>query len=193
MNRCAVLAAAALALSAAPLPGEQPSPGKRPPRVSDAEAHRPGLAPDRVILTWAGDPARSQAVSWRTSTAVTTPVAQIAPAEASPQFAGKAQSVAAVTTYLKSDLNEAHYHSASFEGLEPATEYAYRVGDGANWSEWFQFRTAAEGREPFTFVYFGDTQNDIKALWSRVIRQAHQDAPKARFFLHAGDLIGRGD
>jgi hypothetical protein len=68
-------------------------------------------------------------------------------------------------------------------------KYAYRVGDGVNWSEWFHFRTASDPPEPFTFVYFGDAQNDIRSLWSRVVREAYADAPRARFFLHAGDLV----
>ncbi|ARU40521.1 hypothetical protein CCB80_04950 [Armatimonadetes bacterium Uphvl-Ar1] len=43
--------------------------------------------------------------------------------------------------------------------------------------------------DPFTFVYFGDAQNNVKSMWSRVIRQAQKDAPYADFMLHAGDLI----
>ncbi len=30
-------------------------------------------------------------------------------------------------------------------------------------------------------------------MWSRVIREAHSDAPKARFMIHAGDLINSGN
>ena len=45
----------------------------------------------------------------------------------------------------------------------------YRVGDGVNWSEWFHFRTASDRPEPFSFIYFGDAQTDLKSLWSRVI------------------------
>jgi hypothetical protein len=69
----------------------------------------------------------------------------------------------------------------------------YRVGDGVNWSEWFQFQTASSDPEPFSFIYFGDAQNDLKSLWSRVIREAYSDAPKARFIVHAGDLINRAN
>ncbi|MFM8215573.1 MAG: fibronectin type III domain-containing protein, partial [Pirellula sp.] len=53
--------------------------------------------------------------------------------------------------------------------LQPATKYAYRVGDGVNWSEWFQFRTASTQPEPFSFVYFGDAQNDLRTLVHLVI------------------------
>ncbi|MCA9039158.1 MAG: metallophosphoesterase family protein, partial [Planctomycetaceae bacterium] len=82
-----------------------------------------------------------------------------------------------------------HYHSVNFRELEPGTMYAYRVGDGVNWSEWSHFTTAQSGKAPFTFVYFGDAQNDLKSHWSRVVREAFKDAPRAAFFLHAGDLI----
>jgi 3',5'-cyclic AMP phosphodiesterase CpdA len=90
-------------------------------------------------------------------------------------------------------LSTAHYHAVKFEGLAPATKYAYRVGDGVNWSEWFHFSTASDKPEPFSFIYFGDAQNDIRSLWSRVIREAYSDAPKARFMIHAGDLINRAE
>jgi 3',5'-cyclic AMP phosphodiesterase CpdA len=81
----------------------------------------------------------------------------------------------------------------TFTGLKPATLYAYRVGDGERWSEWFQFRTASAGAEPFSFIYFGDAQNDVRSMWSRVIRSAYRDASRAAFMLHAGDLINTAE
>ncbi len=80
-----------------------------------------------------------------------------------------------------------------FEGLKPGVKYAYRVGDGTNFSEWFHFKTAAATNEPFSFIYFGDAQNNIRSMWSRVIREAYSDAPKAAFLLHAGDLINSAE
>ncbi len=81
------------------------------------------------------------------------------------------------------------FHTVRFTDLEPETQYLYRVGDGANWSEWLEFTTASDKPKPFSFVYFGDAQNDIKEHWSRVVRQAFTDAPDAEFIVHAGDLI----
>jgi phosphodiesterase/alkaline phosphatase D-like protein len=98
-------------------------------------------------------------------------------AEAGPYFPEKATQVPATSEALKSDLSTAHFHSATFKNLQPGTVYAYRVGDGTNWSEWFQFRTAAAKDEPFSFIYFGDAQNDVRSKWSRVIREAYRDAP----------------
>lgn len=164
-----------------------------PVAVKPEEAYRPTAIPDRIILTFNGDPATSQAVTWRTDATVTRPLAQIAPADHGQKFVEQATTLEAVTQPLTSDLGEAKFHTAVFKDLEPATQYAYRVGDGVNWSEWVHFTTASEEAEPFSFIYFGDAQSDVKSLWSRVIRGAYSDAPKARFIVHAGDLINRGD
>ena len=171
------------------VPGDS---GSRPPmKVSDADAYKPTPLPDRVILTWTGDPAKSQAVTWRTDTTISRGLAEIAVASDNAGFAKTSRQLTAKTQILESDLSKAHYHTVEFNALTPLTKYAYRVGDGTNWTEWYHFSTASDQPDPFTFIYFGDAQNDIKPLWSRVIREAFTDAPKARFLLHAGDLINR--
>ncbi|XZE17730.1 fibronectin type III domain-containing protein [Pirellulaceae bacterium SH449] len=154
-----------------------------------AEVHKPSLIPDRVVLTLQSDPRTTQAVTWRTSTAVKDAVGQILLEDHGPLKEKNAITVKAKMEYLKTNLSEAHYHSVEFTDLEPQTTYAYRVGDGVNWSEWFQFVTAPSKPEPFSFVYFGDAQNDVRSQWSRVIRRAYTDAPNAKLMIHAGDLI----
>jgi PAS domain-containing protein len=150
--------------------------------------HAPTPVPERVILTWSENTATTQSVTWRTDTSVTKAYAEIAVANANGR-AMQTQRFDAETEFLKSDLNEAHYHSLTFRNLEPDTLYAYRVGDGTNWSEYFHFKTASDRPQPFSFIYFGDAQNDLKTHWSRVFREAFRDAPRAAFTLHAGDLI----
>lgn len=168
---------------------ESPEHDWKPEPFAEKLAHAPTPLPDRVVLTWAGDPASTQAVTWRTDTSVQRGLAQLAVAVENSKL--KATDFPARTEDFTSDLGEAHCHSVQFTGLEPDTRYAYRVGDGANWSEWFHFQTAKRGPAPFTFVYFGDAQNDLKTHWSRVFREAFRDAPRAAFTLHAGDLINR--
>lgn len=151
------------------------------------------VIPDRVILTWNGDPATSVAATWRTNTQIVTTEAEIAKADASPNFVHHATKVGGAVERFEDQGYAFHSHSVTFEGLEPDTRYAYRVGSGEIWSEWFQFKTAKAGPAPFSFVYFGDAQNNVLSLWSRVIREAYAEAPRADFFLHAGDLINVGD
>lgn len=159
-------------------------------RAADAPA---GHAPSRIILTWTGDPARSQSVTWRTESAADHPQAQIAPLSSNPKITEGLETVPAQAQgmALPGGKSAAHY-AAHFHGLKPATRYNYRVGDGRNWSEWNVFRTAADRPEPFRFLYLGDAQNDIHSLWSRVIRSAYAAAPDARLMVHAGDLVNTG-
>ncbi|MDX2150089.1 MAG: metallophosphoesterase family protein [Bryobacteraceae bacterium] len=161
-------------------------------RVSDEVLHAPSAMPDRVILTWSGDPATTQSVTWRTSVGVEGARAQIAEAGDGPDFTKQSDEVKAASELLKSDLGEAAYHSVTFQKLKPSTVYAYRVGDGTNWTEWHQFRTASDKPAPVEFLYVGDAQNDILSLWSRVVRTGYREASKAHFFIHAGDLVNRG-
>jgi len=163
------------------------------PKVEPSEFARPGILPDRIVLTWSSDPATSQAVTWRTSADVTRGLAEITLTNSGPDLESGSKQVIAETQSLTTDLNTAHFHTVKFEGLSPKTKYAYRVGDGVNWSEWFQFSTASTEPEPFSFIYFGDAQNDIRSKWSRVIREAFTDGPKAKFMIHAGDLINNAE
>lgn len=163
--------------------GVQPAPA--PPRDP--------ATPTRVILTWRDDPTTSQAVTWRTDATAGPAIAEIAPADANPGFVKTAARTAGATRPLELAGRRVYYHEAHFTGLQPATLYAYRVGNGAVWSEWLQFRTASRGAAPFSFVYLGDAQNEIRSLWSRAIRAALLDAPRARFILHAGDLVDNGN
>ena len=151
-------------------------------------AHIPTPLPDRVVLTWNDDPATTQAVTWRTDTSIEVGLAQLAIASANGR-ALKPDEFKAETSYFESDINEAHYHSVTFKNLQPNTLYAYRVGDGVNWTEYYHFKTASSEEDPFSFIYFGDAQNEVKTHWSRVFREAFRDAPRAAFTLHAGDLI----
>ena len=148
---------------------------------------------ERIILTWSENPATTQAVTWRTDTGDMQAIAQIAKADASPFFGNNARTIPATTAGLQLDNGKLYYHSVNFTNLTPNTLYAYRVGNGAHWSAWFQFRTASDQPEPFSFIYFGDAQNNIRSLWSRAIRSAILENPRARFLIHAGDLVHHGD
>lgn len=154
---------------------------------------RPTPIPDRIVLTWESDPATSQSFNWRTDSGFPEGFVEIAPAEASPRFMLNRRRYPAVFETVETDSGRARFHSATVAELSPDTLYAYRVGGGEIWSEWFQFRTAAQEFQPFSFIYFGDAQNNLLSLWSRSIRTAVLEAPKARFMIHAGDLVNRAN
>lgn len=168
-----------------------------PTKFGDSQQHAATPLPDRVLLTWSLDPTDSIDVTWRTNTSVSATRVEYAEATL---FRGNlskgnlpdSSSVQGESVVFESDLGAYRLHTVGLRGLKPGTMYGYRCGDGEHWSEWFQFRTASRDPEPFRFVYFGDAQNAIRSMWSRVIREANQHAPRSAFFLHAGDLVNDG-
>lgn len=155
-------------------------------------AHQPTPLPDRLVLTWEDDPSTTQSVTWRTDKATQRGFAKLAVANSNGRTL-KPEVFEAKTELFKSDINEANYHSVTFRNLQPDTLYTYQVGDGVNWTEYYHFRTASDRARPFSFIYFGDAQNEIRTHWSRVFREAFRDAPRAAFTLHAGDLVDNNE
>lgn len=153
----------------------------------------PSPVPDRIVLSWSGDPATTQSVTWRTDTTVRAALAEIALANPSPDFVNEKKALEARTEVLVTNDNVAHFHSVTFRHLVPNKLYAYRVGSEAGWSEWFHFKTAGQTAAPFSFAYFGDAQNSLKSFWSRCVRQAYSAMPDMDFMMHAGDLVNRAN
>lgn len=149
----------------------------------------PTVFPDRIMLSISGNPATTRAVSWRTAFETTESVGEIAILDASPKFDDKVKTVPGTNSPWEEGSQTSMGHKVIFDNLQPETKYAYRVGDGKNWSEWFQFETSSAGTEPFSFIYLGDVQNDIKSLGSRALRQAYSHFPQSDFMLFAGDIV----
>ena len=157
------------------------------------DPYPPSPAPDRIVLSWSGDPATSQSVSWRTDVSISQSYVEIAPASADPSFVFEVRRERAITETMATNRNVANFHSVTIDSLTPNTLYAYRVSGQGFHSEWFQFKTAKAEAAPFSFLYFGDAQNEIKSLWSRCVRQAFMSKPDIDFMLHAGDLVNRAN
>ena len=151
--------------------------------------YEPTEVPDRIMMTIPGNPATCRAVSWRTSYADSASIGEITELNPSPDLEKTVHSVKGAYAPWENGSVNAMGHKVLFDGLKPSTQYAYRVGDGENWSEWIQFSTSSDRAEPFSFLYFGDVQNDIKSYGSRVLRQAYSNFPGAGFMLFAGDLV----
>ncbi len=160
-----------------------------------SEWSKPSVYPDRIVLNFGQNPASEVNVTWRTNIDIDAAYAEIAIATAAPKFWKNGKTLLAKTEELNASSVPtaeviANYHSVEFRDLLPDTTYAYRVGDGERWSEWFQFKTAsAQAVDKFSFLYVGDAQNYVLELWSRLIREGFRKAPDAKFIIHAGDLI----
>lgn len=150
--------------------------------------------PERIVLTWSGNPAESQSVVWRTEAHLKYPLVQwTVQKQHGSLLEQDAVSTAAETEEVRTEEGNVFFHyTADLTGLEPNTVYAYRVGSDQSWSEWNYFRTAAQRPAPMKIIYLGDVQNQIHTQWSGLIRKAYARAPDARCLVFAGDLVNRG-
>lgn len=192
--------AACLAASAADAHPDHSNVDRQPPWQAASDW------PDRIITTITEDPARSFSVSWRTDSSVGEAIAQIALATPDARFdLNVLDTNKATTEHVRLDqiegpdgpvhvlqnhgLPPVHYHSLTFEELEPDTLYAWRVrGARGRWSPWRQLRTAPLAG-PIQFIFFGDAQTAIRSHVTRTFDAASIEAPKARFAIHGGDLV----
>lgn len=166
-------------------------------RVSFAQLeslYEPKPFPDRIVLNATEDLSSSIAISWRTSDTTKVSFVEIAIAEADPRFVGRVAKHQATSTLLSTtDAPPATYHACEVKGLQENTKYAYRVGAGAYWSQWFHFTTTSKNANRLQFLYFGDVQVNMRALWSRVLPETYKKAPDAKLAIYAGDLINRAN
>jgi len=153
----------------------------------------PKSQPDRIILSWSGNTATTQSVTWRTSTEVNESFAEIVEASDAPTFHDNKKTLTANRELVESRNMIYHSFSITFTNLKPNTMYCYRVGQESNWSEWFTFTTGNQSEEPFSFLYFGDVQNGINTVYPRLVRKAFLTAPQAKFAIFAGDLVDVGN
>jgi hypothetical protein len=160
---------------------------------SQSEVIAPAAWPERIMLTIPGNPATTAAVSWRTQYADSVPLAEICESTAIPypEITGQVRKVPGWHSPWERGSKSAMGNKVIFTGLKPSTRYIYRVGNGKIWSEWFEFRTASDKAEKFSFLYFGDMQNDISSQVSRVFRSSVLHFPESRFILYAGDIVDR--
>ncbi len=61
-------------------------------------------------------------------------------------------------TGFSTSKSAAYTNAAQLTGLTTGTDYEFRVGDGATWSEPQSFRTRAAAQDTTSFVVMGDTQ-----------------------------------
>ncbi|MFD7436108.1 GH92 family glycosyl hydrolase [Streptomyces sp. NPDC059861] len=145
----------------------------------------PGTTSERIVLTPTGTPHSSQAVTWRTGAGVTAGEVRFRKAGDRDWRTAEARG----NEELVSAGVPTRTHSGVMSGLRPGTAYEYQVGTGEWFSPVHTFTTAERPGEDFTFLYFGDAQNDLSSKWAPVVKQAYERYPDAVGSVNAGDLI----
>ncbi|QDW66637.1 hypothetical protein FPZ22_06795 [Luteimonas granuli] len=104
--------------------------------------HPAGADADHVVLTWAGDPATSQSIQWRTAPG--SAHARLRYAAEGDDAAWTVVSAASAALQTPDVANDPKVmrHTVALEGLRPGTTYRYAIGDGQAWGEARSFTTA---------------------------------------------------
>lgn len=154
--------------------------------------------PYNVSVTMGADPATSRGFTWHSNINVDASVVEIAKKKDFVDFNhSNVIRVNGSSNMLHTwDIGTVGVHKAVVQGLEPGTEYVYRVGNGSDKvSEQGTFRTAELDGTRTKFLFFGDSQSANEAgfeLWGNIVRKAVADQPDYDFILQAGDMVEDG-
>jgi hypothetical protein len=144
-------------------------------RAQDPDS-KAGSTLDTLFLTWRRDPTTTMTVQWIAPAAADDPLVSFAPAGKSP---GGGSVAATQRPYPMTDLR---VFRAELTGLNPGTEYQFRVGSS---SPAYRFRTMpAKATDSFQFVSGGDCDVNSHAIANNILA-ARQDP---MFALIGGDL-----
>jgi hypothetical protein len=146
--------------------------------------------PDHVVLHLNDNPSGSIQFVWRTMTEVNRSLAQIN--EGDTFDPSKARDVMGQTSpeMFNSNTGPYHIHGVRVDELSPDTKYAYRVGDGKNWSESASFTTQPAGDDQtIKAVVLGDSRNRYD-VWKQIVGLSAKESP--RFIVSTGDLVSSG-
>jgi len=154
--------------------------------------------PSNINVTMGNDATTSRRLTWHTKPSVDQTIVDYVKKE---EFAGfEADNVIRLTgassLYTTNNDGTIRVHKAELVGLEPGTEYVYRVGDGASLiSPQGVLQTSDSNPETTKFLFFGDSQADKLVdfeLWGETMKAAVQDMPDAELLVHAGDMVDKG-
>ena len=148
-------------------------------------------SPDHITLTWTGNPATTMTITWRTDNTTTTSMVEY---QKGNEFTAAAKYATAVSSNFTTDIQNSRLFTTTLTGLEPDTQYTYRVGIEGNWSAPHSFSTADPNTDSFKFLVFGDSQSPATdySLWKENIHNAYRANRDAKFFVNMGDLVDVG-
>ena len=177
--------------------------------TGDSSLLQPKQNPYCVVANINGDPKTQMAFCWFTNEGVTEGVVEItrsrdhvttsfeATATTTPAL-HYAISSSGILDSAKMDKRTAfryESHKALVTGLQPGTDYSYRVGFEDHWSEVGHFRTADAEPEEFSFIYMSDShiQNQAYIRAARLCADAvARNEKNARFCVFPGDFVDTG-
>jgi hypothetical protein len=147
----------------------------------------PSLVPDRIMLTWSGNPVNSRDVTWQGDTAAHVGFLQLT-ANSSPRDTINYTSTPEI---CKTSGGASAFFRVTMKSLRAGESYLYRVANGNRWSEWNRFKIGNSSDSTYSFIYIGDVQDSINGVSGKLFHRASAEQPDAAFIMFIGDMIER--
>jgi len=167
-----------------------------------------GKLPSKLTVTFGSDTTTTKNFSWITDYRVTSGTIQYMEKskgafdknEASSSYAttriyGTTKGLIDAGLYAQLGYTEVARHTVELTGLEPNTEYLYRVGwtDRNYWSDVYTFKTAPEAGTPFEVLLITDPQSFTPEAYARIGNLLKAAEGKFEngydFVVNCGDLV----
>ena len=143
--------------------------------------------PDRILLSWSGDPFNSRDVTWQGDTLAK---------EGSLQISGGSNPADTILyrsspKIIRTSGGAASYFRVALTKLLPGQAYRYRVANGPNWSDWFTLKVNKPTNGAYSVIYIGDVQDSVNGVSGELFHRAYANQPDAAFMMFIGDMIER--
>lgn len=138
----------------------------------------------RQIIT--ADSSASRTLMWQAESALSKPGVEY-------RFKGQEEirGVSAQEDFFTDDGLENMQYTAELNGLQPGSEYEYRLISEGVAGEWHSLTTPGAGA--FSCLIFPDSQSSDYSDWEKVAQGAAERNPEAAFFINMGDLVDNGE
>lgn len=159
------------------------------PAAPAAHAEGEAGAVERVVVTFNGNARTQRAASWFTPEKTRADAQVIKAAGWRGTFENAVCYEGTVRYYFGN-----YAHSVVLDGLEPGTEYVYRVGDRERgvWSKTGTFVTDGGPDTAFSFLAIADVQAGTQENFQKageLLDKGFETAPDARFVANLGDFV----
>lgn len=161
--------------------------------------------PDHITLSFTGDPATTETITWRTISTNTNASVNYKLAGADNWISINNITPKKLTSYT-GDSNiptgTENIYSVTLTGLNPGSRYEYEITGvddkgAASTSSTNSFKTEAVNNTSTKFIVFGDSQSGIPnnpeyTPWHNTITEAYNQNKDANFLINLGDLVEIG-
>jgi 3',5'-cyclic AMP phosphodiesterase CpdA len=172
-------------------------------KAPEAPSIQNGKLPSMLSVTFGEDPATTKNFVWFTDRRITGTQIQYRETgrdlgeEKTGEFSSVATTTASIDLGVYATLMHVSVgrHTVSLTGLKPGTEYTYRVGSAQEgyWSEFYTFKTAPAGNEPFELLLLTDIQGSALRTYKqvdRILSEISSVFPNGYdFVINCGDVV----